>query len=100
MSSLVRVTQMDSVWNEEVQRRTGISWSRTGVIDHQSVRCVEHMERMDECLMATTVSMERLKQMGNGSDVDLALVGLNGVKVALRCRGVTRSCAREEVWGA
>ena len=48
LRSLVGVSQMDRVRNEEVRRRAGIERELSSRADHRVLRWFGHMERMDE----------------------------------------------------
>ena len=52
LRSLVRVSRMDRVRNEEVCRRTGIKSELASRADQRVLRWFGHVERMDECRMA------------------------------------------------
>ena len=57
LRSLVRVSRMDKVRNEEVCRRAGIETELASRADQRVLRWFGHVERMDEYRMATTVLM-------------------------------------------
>ena len=55
--SLVRVMQMDRVWNEELRRRAGIERDFASRADQRVLTWFGHAERMDEYRMARRVLM-------------------------------------------
>ena len=57
LSSLIGVSQMDRVRNEEVRRSAGIERKSTSSVNQRVLRCVGHMERMDEYRVARIVVM-------------------------------------------
>ena len=57
LRSLVLVSRMDRVRNEEVRRTAGIERELTSRADQRVLRWAGHVERMDECRMARRVSM-------------------------------------------
>ena len=100
LRSLVGVSKMDRVKNEEVRRRAGIERELASRADQRVLRWFGHMERMDEYCMATRVLM---------AEVSLGLVRrrrrlgwMDGVKVALGNRGMTvepaRQCAEDRMY--
>ena len=48
LRSLVRVSRMDIVKNEEVRRRAGIERELVSRVDQRVLRWFEHVERLDE----------------------------------------------------
>ena len=56
-SSLVGVSQMDRVRNEEMRRRTGIERELVSRADQKVLRWFWHVERMDDHRMARRVLM-------------------------------------------
>ena len=58
LRSLVGVSRMDRVWNEEVRRRAGIEWELASRADQRVLRWTGHVERMDEYRVARKVLME------------------------------------------
>ena len=57
LRSLVRVSRMDSVRNEEVQRRVGIERELASRADQRVLRLFGNVERMDKYHKATRVLM-------------------------------------------
>ena len=57
LRSLVGVSRIDRVWNEEVRRRAGIERELVRRADQRVLRWFGHVERMDEYLMANWVLM-------------------------------------------
>ena len=57
LRSLVVVSRMDKVRNEEVRRRAGIEWELASRADWRLLRWFGHEERMDEYRMARMVLM-------------------------------------------
>ena len=57
LRSLVRVSQMDRVRNEEVHRRAGIERDLASRADQRVLRWFGHVKRMDEYRMARRVLM-------------------------------------------
>ena len=55
LRSMVGVTQIDRVKNEEVHRRVGIERELAGRVDRKVLRWFGHGERMNECRMAERV---------------------------------------------
>ena len=90
--SLVGVSRIDTVRNEEVRRRAGIERELSSRADQRVVRWYWHVEIMDEYRMARRV----LKAEVSGGRVrGRAKLGLmHGVKVALGNIGMTV----EAVW--
>ena len=85
LRSLVGVSQMDRVRNEEVYRRAGIERELASGPDQKVLRWCGHVERKDECLMARRVMMV---------EVSVGRI-MDGVKVALGNRGMTAEAARQ-----
>ena len=63
--SLVGVSLMDRVRNEEVCRRVGIEMELGRRADQRVLRWFEHMERMDEYRMASRALMAEVS-LGRG----------------------------------
>ena len=87
LRSLVGVSRMDRVRNEEVLRRAGIESEFASRADQRVLRWFRHVERMDEYRMARRVLM---------AEVSIGRVRwrprlgwMDGVKVALGNRGMT-----------
>ena len=57
LRSLVGVSRMDRVRNEEECKRAGIEMEFASRVDHRVLRCFGHVERMDEYFMARRVLM-------------------------------------------
>ena len=57
LRSLVGVSRMDTVRNEEVSRRAGIDRELASRADQRVLRWFGHVERMSEYRMARRVSM-------------------------------------------
>ena len=57
LRSLVRVSQMDRVRNEEVLRRAGKERELASRADQRVLRWFGHVERMDDCHMDRRVLM-------------------------------------------
>ena len=55
LRSLVGVSQMDRVRNDEVHRRAGIKWELASRADQRVLKWFGHAERMDEYRMARRV---------------------------------------------
>ena len=103
LRSLVAVSRMDRVRNEEVRRRAGIESELASRADQRALRWFGHVERMDEYRMARRVLMA---VVSGGRVRGRARLGwIDGVKVALGNRGMTveaaRQCAKErQEWRA
>ena len=97
LRSLVGVSRMDRVRNEEVHRRAGIGRELANRVYQRVLRWFGHMERMDESRLTRRVMMAEV----NGGRVRgrPRFCWMEGVKVALGRRGMTvkaaRRCARE-----
>ena len=55
LRSLVEVSRMERVWNEEVSRRAGKGKELASRADQRILRWFEHVERMDEYRVARRV---------------------------------------------
>ena len=102
LRSLVGVSQMDRVRNEEVRRRAGIERELASRADQRALRWFGHVERMDEYRMARRVLMPKSVGRVRGRP---RLGWMDGVKVALGNRGMTVEAARQclkdrKAWGA
>ena len=64
LRSLVGVSRMDRVRNEEVRRRAGIERELTSRADQRVLRWFGHVERMDEYRMARRVLMAEVSGGG------------------------------------
>ena len=103
LRSLVGVSRMDRVKNQEVRRRAGIERELASRADQRVLRWFGHVERMDNYRMARRVLMAEVS--GGWVRGRLRLGWMDGVKVALGNRGMTgkaaRQCAKErKVWRA
>ena len=92
LRSLVGVSRMDRVRNEEVRRRARIERELASRADQRVLRWFGHVERMDEYRMAGRVLMGEVN-WGRGGRPRLGW--MNGVKVALGNRGMTVEAARQ-----
>ena len=61
LRSLVGVSRMDRVMNEEVRRRAGIERELVSRADQRVLRLLGHLERMDEYRMARRVLMAEVR---------------------------------------
>ena len=93
LSSLVGVSRMDRVRNEEVRRRAGIERELASRADQRVLRWFGHVERMDEYRMARRVLMVEVS--GGRARGKPRLGWMDGVKVALGNRGMTVVNARK-----
>ena len=103
LRSLVGVSQMDRVRNEEVRMRAGIEKELASRADQRVVRWFGHVERMDDYHMARRVLMAEVS--GGWVRGRPRLGWMDGVKVALGNRGLTvedaRQCAKKrKAWRA
>ena len=81
LRSLVGVSQMDRVRNEEVRRRAGIERKLASRADQRVLRWFGHVERMNEYRMARRVLMA---EVSGGQVRGRPRLGwMDGVKVAL-----------------
>ena len=93
LRSLVGVSRMNRVRNEEVRMRAGIERELANRADQRVLRWFGHVERMDDYCMARMVLM---------ADVSMGRVRgrprlgwMDGVKVALGNRGIMVETARQ-----
>ena len=93
LRSLVGVSRMDRVRNEQVRRRAGIERESANRADQRVLRWFGHVERMDEYSMARRVLM--VKVSGGRVRGRPRLGWMDGVKVALGNRGMTVEAARQ-----
>ena len=93
LRSLVGVSPMDRVRNEEVRRRAGIEREFASRADQRVLRWFGHVERMDEHRMARRVLMTEVS--GGRVRGRPRLGSMDGVKVALGNRGMTVEAARQ-----
>ena len=85
--SLVGVSRMDRVRNEEACRRAGIERELASRADQRVLRWLGHVERMDDYHMARMVLMA---EVGGGQVRGRPRLGwMDGVKVALGNRAMT-----------
>ena len=89
--SLVGVSRMDRVRNEEVCRRAGIERELVSRADQRVLRWFGHVEIMDEYCMARRVLMSEVS--GEQACGRPRLGWMDGVKVALGNRGMTVEAA-------
>ena len=93
LRSLVGVSRIDRVRNEEVRRRAGIERELASRADRRVLRWFGHVERMDEYRMARMVLMAKVR--GGRVRGRTRLGRMNGMKVALGNRGMTVEAARQ-----
>ena len=93
LRSLVGVSRMDRVRNEEVRRRAGIERELTSRADQRVLKWFGHVERMDEYRIARKVLMTEVS--GGRVRGRPRLGWMDGVKVALGNRGMTVEAARQ-----
>ena len=98
LRSLVGVSRMDRVRNEEVRRRAGIEIELASRADPRVLRWFGHVERIDDYRMARRVLMAEVS--GGRVRGRPRLSWMDGVKVALANRGMTveaaRQCAKDQ----
>ena len=96
LRSLVGVSRMDRVRNEDVHRRAEIGRELETGVDQRILRWFGHMERMDVSRLARKVMA---KVSGGRVRGRPKFCWMEGVKVALGYRGMTveaaRRCARD-----
>ena len=93
LGSLVGVSRMDRVKNEEVRRRAGIEKALSSRADQRVLRWFWHVERMDEYRMPRKVLMA---EVSGGLVRRRHMLGwMDGVKVALSNRGMSVEAARQ-----
>ena len=93
LRTLVRVSLMDRVRNEEVRRRAGIERELASRADQRVLRWFGHAERMDDYRMAKRVLMAEVS--GGRVRGRPRLGWMDGVKVTLGNRGMTVEAARQ-----
>ena len=93
LRSLVGVSRMDRVCNEEVRRRAGIEMELASRADQRVLKWFGHVERMDDYRMARRVLMAEVS--GGWVRGRPRLGWVVGVKVALGNRGMTVEAARQ-----
>ena len=93
LRSLVGVSRMDRVTNEEVRRRAGIERDFVSRTDQRVLRWFGHVERMYVYRMARSVLMEEVSE---GRVRGRPRLGwMDHVKVALSNRRMTEEAARQ-----
>ena len=92
LRSLVGVSRMDRVRNEEVHRRAGIERELASRADQRMLRWFGHVERMDEYRMGRRALMAEVS--GGRVRGRPRLGWTDVVKVALGNRGMTVEAAR------
>ena len=93
LRSLVGVSRMDRVRNEEVRMRAGIERELASISEKRVLRWFGHMERMDVYRMARRVLMAKVSR---GRVRGRPRLGwMDCVKVALGNRGMTVEAARQ-----
>ena len=93
LRSLVRVSRMDRVRNEEVHRRAGIEMELASRADLRELRLFGHLERVDEYRMTRRVLMAEVS--GGRVRGKQRLGWMDGLTVALGNRGMTVEAARQ-----
>ena len=101
LRSLVGVSRMDRVTNEEVRRRAAIERELASRADQRVLRCFGHVERIDDYRMASRVLMA---EVSGGQVRGRPRLGwMDGVKVALGNKGMAveaaRRCAKDRKSG-
>ena len=94
LRSLVGVSRMDRVRNEEVRRRAGIGRELASRADQRVLRWFGHVERMDEYGMARRVLMTEVSMGGVRGRPRLGW--MDSVKVALGNREMAVEAARQD----
>ena len=93
LRSLVGVSRIDRVRNEEVRGRAGIERELASRADQRVLGCFGRAERMDEYRMARMVLMA---EVSGGRVRGIPRLGwMDGMKVALGNRGITVKAARQ-----
>ena len=93
LRSLVGVSRMDRVRNEEVRRRAGIEMELASRTDQRVLIWFGHVERMDEYRMAMRVL---IAEVSGGRVRGRPRLGwMDGVEVALDNRGMTVEAAHQ-----
>ena len=93
LKSLVRLSQMDRVRNEEVRRCAGIERESASRADQRVLRWFGHVERMEEYRIARRVLMAEVS--GGPVRGRPKLGWMDGVKVALGNRGMPVEAERQ-----
>ena len=91
LRSLVGVSRMNRVRNEEVFRSVGIERELVGRVDQSVLRWFGHVERMDGYRMARKVFMAEVRKPEGCSRPRLGW--MSDMKVALGSRGMTVEAA-------
>ena len=92
LRSLVGVSRMNRVRNEEVRMKAGIKRELASIADQRVLRWFGHVERMDEYCMPKSMLMA---EVSGGRVRDTPRLGwMDGVTVALGNRGMTVEAAR------
>ena len=87
LRSLVRMSRMDRVRNEEVRRRAGIERKLRSKLDPRVLRWFGHGQRMDGNRMARKLVMAEITR---GQVRDRPRLGwMDGARLALGKRGIT-----------
>ena len=93
LRSLVGVSRMDRVRNDEVRRRAGIEMELESRADQSLLRWFMHVERMDDYRMTRSLLMA---EVSGGQVRGRPRLGwMDAVKVALGNRGMTVDSARK-----
>ena len=92
LRSLVGVSRMDRVKNEEVRKRSGIERELSSRADQSILTWFEHVEKIYEYRRARRVSMAKV--IGGRVRVRPRLCWMDGVKVALGNIGMTVEAAK------
>ena len=87
------MSRMDRFGNEAVRRRAGIEKELASRADQKVLRWFGHVERMDAYLMATRVLIAEVS--GGWERRRPRLGSMDGVKVPMGNRGMTRDAARQ-----
>ena len=93
LRSLVGVSRMDRVRNEEVRRRAEIERELASRANQRVLRWFGYVERMDEYRTSRRVFMAEVS--GGWVRGRSRLGWMNGVKVALSNRGMTMEAVRQ-----
>ena len=95
LRSLIGVSRLDRVKNEEAHRRARIEKELASRTDQRVLRWFGHVKRMDECRMARRVLIA--EESGVLVRGRLSFGWMDGVKVALGNRGMTVKAPRQFV---
>ena len=91
--SLMGVSRMDRVRNEEVRRRARIEWELASRVDQRVLRWFGHLEKMDEYRMARRVLMAEVS--GGQVRSRPRLIWMDGVQEALGSRRMTMEAEQQ-----